>query len=146
MKYIRTKDGRIRIVVELNEFDEKEIRKIPNDCTMVKSNNIFGCSIVENENIIKQADTIEELIQDDDLALWFKIKVYCDDYYYEYLTKDVLMSIKDAKTIASMGYSGHFNLKDIKELYIKDKRGNYIKIAERKDEKGELELLWKRYF
>lgn len=64
MTYVRTKNEKIQIVIDPNEFDEEERRKIPDNCTMVKANNIFGCVIVENKNIIKQADTIEELIDE----------------------------------------------------------------------------------
>lgn len=132
MKYIRTKDE--------------------NNLIIDMSNNLLPYHITENGyidfnrfgmfEIVKQADNIEELIQDDDLALFFELKVYCDDYYYEYTIKNVFMSVRDAKQITGGDEPyGHFKIKDIKELYIKDKHDNYIKVAERKDEKGELELL-----
>lgn len=60
MKYIRTKDGILKIIKN-EDFDEQEKKKIPANCTMVYSLNIFGCTCVDNNNIIKQADTIPEL-------------------------------------------------------------------------------------
>ena len=71
MKYIRTKHGRILKIVKDEDFDDEEKVKIPNDCTMVYASNMFGCSIISNKNIIKQADTIEELC--DCLVLWKNI-------------------------------------------------------------------------
>ena len=60
MRYIRTEE-RIYIIVKCEDLDEEEKSKIPQDCVCVYANNIFGCSIINSNRIIKQADTIEEL-------------------------------------------------------------------------------------
>ena len=121
MKYIRTEDGRIMESI-INE-NRKELGYEPFE-------------------FINQADTIEELIQDDDLALWFELTVDCADCYYDYTIENAVMSVKDAKKITGGDDSyGHFKIKDIKELYIKNGQGNYIKAAQKETKEGELELL-----
>lgn len=127
MKYIRTKDGEIRIVIDPNEFDEEERRKIPDNCTMVEANNIYGCLIVENKNIIKQADTIEELV---DAWVFEEIEennhFYSGRYFKLFLKETVLSFLKDK--VYDNAYAS---------IWVD---GNLLKVA-KLNEKGELELL-----
>ena len=124
MKYIRTGEGLFEVEPKYRDLIGAK-----------------GMDYYRGWKIKRQADTIEELIQDDDLALWFELTVDCDDSYYEFTLENVLMSIRDAKKIAYEGYYGHFNIKDIKELYIKNKEGNYIKVAEKESPEKEFKLL-----
>ena len=61
MNYIRTRDGKIRIVIEPSEFDEEERNKIPDNCTMVKAFNMFGCEIISNKQIVVKSNKIKSL-------------------------------------------------------------------------------------
>ena len=72
------------------------------------------------EDIIKQADTIEELMMVGDL---------------------VFKKSGDIFVIANKAYIRHYiEHKSVSKLFIGDSKGNYIKVAEEND-KGELELL-----
>lgn len=133
MRYIRTEDG----IYEIVDFDNECIIK----CPIIKMDGrLTHCSDYEK---YEQADTIEELIQDDDLALFFELKVYCDDSYYEFTIKNALMSVRDARQIAGWDDPyGHFKIKDIKELYIKNGQGKYIKVAQKETKEGKLKITY----
>lgn len=115
MKYIRTKDG---------------IYKVENGFIQLSNQGLF----LEHfkDHIVKQADTIEELICDDDIL-----------YIYDLYSDAVLVVEGNVKPF---GYQRAIKLKewlDYKpkfDLFTKDSKGNYIKRAKTND-KGELELL-----
>ena len=146
MKYIRTKDGRIidlthwvkmpmlcidkenNLVEEDICYQTKWFEKIGNgDACYVRSE-----SISHKNQVLKQADTIEELICDDDIL-----------YIYD-LYPDAVLVVEG--NIKPFGYQKAIKLKewlDYKpkfDLFIKDTKGNYIKRA-KTNEKGELKLL-----
>lgn len=155
MKYIRTKDGRIIDVEKfINEektnpyYTDHEFEEIKNEedsCSLnwtaigTEYNSIkhqvgercqFGATI--DSPFIKQADTIEELICDDDIL-----------YIYD-LYPDAVLVVEG--NIKPFGYQEAIKLKDwlkyklFFDLLIKDSKGNYIKRAET-DDKGDLQLL-----
>ena len=155
-RYIRTKDGRI---IDIEAFINKEkenpyycehkFEEIKNDddtCAIywtaigTNINSIkdqigrrlqYGATI--DSPFIKQANTIEELIQDGDIL-----------YIYD-LYPDTVLVVEG--NIKPFGYNKVIKLKEwlkydfIKfDLYIKDEINNYIKVAHR-EPKEELELL-----
>ena len=109
MKYIRTKYGKI------GTFISEEL-----GYAFHTYNIFYEYWKPNNEAIVKQADTIEELMMIDDLV--FKkngdIFVIVNQAYIDY-------------------YIEH---KSVSKLFIKDIKGNYIKVAEEND-KGELRLV-----
>lgn len=153
MKYVRTKDGRIVDVEKfINEekdtpyykdFEFEEISKdgqlkwtaIGTEKCSLKDQIGIRChfSATLNSEVIKQANTIEELICDDDI-------IYLHDLY-----PDAILVVEG--NIKPFGYPEAIKLKkwlDYKflkfDLFIKDSKGNYIKRA-KTNEKGDLELL-----
>lgn len=152
MRYIRTKNG---VIIDLEKFinNEKdtpyytdfifdEITKDGNlkwtavgtDKNTMENQRGRRCqfSATLNSEIIKQADTIEELICDDDI-------LYIHDLY-----PDAVLVVE--RKIKPFGYDTSIELKEWLgykhkfDLFIKDSKGNYIKRAYR-NEKGEIELL-----
>jgi hypothetical protein len=155
MKYIRTKKGRI---IDLEKFinNEKdtpyytdfifdEITKdghlkwtaVGTDKNTMENQRGRRCqfSATLNSEIISQADTIEELICDDDIL-----------YLYD-LYPDAVLVVEGK--IKPFGYDtaielkewlGYKHYKPKFDLFTKDTEGNYIKRA-KTNEKGELELL-----
>ena len=88
--------------------------------------------IVSEENIVNIADTIEELIQDDDI-------LYIHDLY-----PDAVLVVEGG--IKPYGYNDRILLKDwleydwtVFDLYIKNGHDDYFKVASKKEE-GKLEL------
>ena len=124
MNYIRTKDRRILNVVDENDFDEEEKGKTPNNCTMVYALNMFGCSIVKNENIIQQADTIEDLTQVGDLV---KYEDRTTSYPYQTTFVEITKFFKPY----------HTAIYRVVELYIKQLNGDYKLVAK---DKGDYKL------
>lgn len=121
-KYIRTNDG----IYEYVDYDNECIIPMP----IIKyEGRLTHCAECD---IIKQADTIEELICDGDI-------LYIDDLY-----PDAVLVVEG--NIKPFGYQTAIKLKewlDYKlkfDLFIKDSKGNYIKRA-KINEKGNLELL-----
>ncbi len=122
MKYVRTRDN---------------IYEVKNDFIVLKSQELY---LPHFQDIItKQADTIEELICDDDI-------LYIDDLY-----PDAVLVVEG--NIKPFGYLTAIKLKEWLDgrhkfklfkpkfdLFIKDSKGNYIKRATT-NEKGKLELL-----
>ena len=161
MKYIRTKDGRIveesklepglkqNLITITRKSDNKEITQLNVDyasdylnwfaiceycrCHKINPKDIkYEITTLFND-VLKQADTIEELICDDDI-------LYIHDLY-----PDAVLVVEG--NIKPFGYPTAIKLKEwlsykhIKfDLLIKDSKGNYIKRAYR-NEKGEIELL-----
>lgn len=128
MKYIRTKYGKIYKTLEDYMQSDLPPTKIRVE-DVAKDWHI----IIYKSKIIKQADTIEELICDDDI-------LYTYDLY-----PDAVLVVEG--NIKPFGYPEAIKLKkflDYKfkqfDLFIKDSKGNYIKRATTND-KGELELL-----
>ena len=153
MKYIRTKDGRI---VDLEKFinEEKDtpyykdfiFDEITKDSKLnwtavgTDRNTIegqkgrrcqFGATL--DSEVVKQANTIEELICDDDI-------LYTYDLY-----PDAVLVVEG--NIKPFGYPEAIKLKKFLDyrfkqfdLFIKDSKGNYIKRA-KTNFNGELELL-----
>ena len=126
MKYIRTKYGRIC------KIRNKQKRLNGEYDTWYAGNNV---SLLYNQNhnlIDKEADTIEELICDDDIL-----------YIYD-LYPDAVLVVEG--NIKPFGYQTKIKLKEWLnykpkfDLLIKDSNGNYIKMAKTND-RGELELL-----
>lgn len=118
MRYIRTADG---------------VYKVIEECFKPTKNNVVFIPQEGLTRILKQADTIEELICDDDIL-----------YIYD-LYPDAVLVVEG--NIKPFGYQEAIKLKkwlDYKvlqfDLFIKDSKGNYIKRATTND-KGELELL-----
>lgn len=123
MKYIRTKNG----IYEYVGYDTECI--IPSPIVKYKDK-LTHC--IERD-IIKQADTIKDLVGDDDI-------LYIHDLY-----PDAVLVVEG--NIKPFGYQTAIKLKEwlkythIKfDLFIKDSEGNYIKRATTNDE-GELELV-----
>lgn len=122
MKYIRTKDGRI---IETSELVNCEDKRFPNGWFTKNGEPLIA---------IKQADTIKELIQDGDLCHLAECKV-CRD------------RISVVKVFPREDYIGisipgiEYTEEDVLELWIKDTKGNYIKVAQKETKEGELELL-----
>ena len=111
MSYIRTKDE-IYEVGELVETRSAILDKLHTKYYL-------------KQNIIAQADTIEELIQDNDI-------IYIHDLY-----PDVVLIVEGS--IKPFGYNNSIKLKEwLKfksiefDLYIKQSNGDYHKIAEKK--------------
>lgn len=84
-----------------------------------------SCVFIEEKDILKQSDTIEELIQDNDM-------IYIHDLY-----PDVVLVVEG--NIKPFGYNNSIKLKEwLKfkftefDLYIKQSNGDYHKIAEKK--------------
>ena len=120
MKYIRTKD---------KVWNTSKLCKDNQNWYYLISNDLY---VFCESEIIKQADTIEELIQDNDI-------LYIHDLY-----PDAVLVVEG--NIKPFGYNEHIKLnewlkyKNKFDLYIRDSKGNYIYVAKR-NEKGELELL-----
>lgn len=117
-KYIRTKEGIYEVVNESETFYE---------CMR----NVFVSKDIFYHKD-KVADTIEELIQDNDV-------LYIHDLY-----PDTVLVVEG--NIKPFGYNEKIELKKwLKyktkfDLYIRNSRGDYIRVA-KMNEKGELELL-----
>ena len=156
MKLIRTKDGRIIDVekfikqekenLNYSDFSDFHLKNKDDHCVIewsaigTKNNSItdqigrrcqFGASI--DSPFVKQANTIEKLICDDDIL-----------YIYD-LYPDAVLVVEGK--IKPFGYDEAIKLKDwlkykhLKfDLLTKDIKGNYIKRA-KKDIEEELELL-----
>lgn len=127
MRYVRTKDGRIA------EIKENMIVKVSDDATrLVYKNKPHICVLDGDDDIFKQADTIEELICNDDIL-----------YIYGLYPSVVLVVERNIKPL---GYDMSIKLKEWLgyphkfDLFIKDSNENYIKRAKR-NWKGEWELL-----
>lgn len=134
MKYIRTKDGRIidsnRFKIKREIYENGDLKYYEFGTTPYIDREVL---YVGKTEIANQADTIEELICDDDI-------LYIHDLY-----PDVVLVVEG--NIKPFGYPTAIKLKEwlgyknIKfDLFIKDSKGNYIKRAET-NEKGEMELL-----
>lgn len=107
MKYIRTKDAIFKVT-----------SKAGNIYCAENQNNEFV--LVNGRVVVKEADTIEELMMIDDL---------------------VFKKNKDIFVIKNQAYIDYYiKHKSVAKLFIKDSKGNYIRVAEEND-KGELELL-----
>ena len=125
MRYIRTKDGIYDL--EKSLFHQYNgIRVLTPYCKQYE----------ENPSLCKTADTIEELICDDDI-------LYLHDLY-----PDAVLVVEGK--IKPFGYDtaielkewlGYKHYKPKFDLFTKDTEGNYIKRA-KTNKKGELELLW----
>ena len=124
MRYIRTKDGIYDL--EKSLFHQYNgIRVLTPYCKQYE----------ENPSLCKTADTIEELICDDDI-------LYLHDLY-----PDAVLVVEGK--IKPFGYDtaielkewlGYKHYKPKFDLFTKDTEGNYIKRA-KTNKKGELELL-----
>lgn len=123
-KYIRTK----------NKVYEVESEYINNESKWI-GYNIVGddMALILKDQVIKQADTIEELIQDNDI-------IYIHDLY-----PDAVLVVEG--NIKPFGYNDVIKLKEwLKykftkfDLYIKQSNGDYHKVAKLNDI-GELELI-----
>lgn len=121
MKYIRTKDGEIHTIVRDEDISKEEKAKCPDNCILVYANNIFGCSIINENKIIKQADTIEEL---------------CDEFVY----CKMLITKEDVKEILN---SEDYKCKEIYgAIWVFDSNGTpTLKSVAKMNENGDLELL-----
>lgn len=136
MKYIRTKGGHI---VDTSIY-KKVVERTFNGKVVAIDLNHWGqdndkCPTwIEAKDIVKQSDTIEELICDDDIL-----------YIYD-LYPDAVLVVEG--NIKPFGYPEAIKLKEWLnhyykpkfDLFIKDSQGNYIKRAKMND-KGELELI-----
>lgn len=127
MRYIRTKNGRII------EIEENMIVKVYDGVPrLVYKINPMICVLDSDDDILKQANTIEELICDDDIL-----------YLYD-LYPDVVLVVEG--NIKPFGYDTAIKLKEWLgykhkfDLFTKDNKGNYIKRA-KANKKGEMELL-----
>ena len=152
MKYIRTKNG---VIIDLEKFinNEKdtpyytdfifdEITKdghlkwtaIGTDKNTMENQRGRRCQFdaTLNSEIIKQADTIEELICDDDILCLYDLypdAVLVVEGNIKPFGYDITIKLKEW-----LGYKHKF------DLFTKDSEGNYIKRA-KTNKKGELELL-----
>lgn len=152
MKYVRTKDGRIVDVEKFinkekdtpyyKDFKFEEISKdgvlkwtaIGTEKNSMEEQRGIRChfSAELNSEVIKQANTIEELICDDDIL-----------YLYD-LYPDAVLVVEGK--IKPFGYDTAIELKkwlgyELEfDLFTKDSEGNYIKRTKR-NEKWEMELL-----
>ena len=127
MRYIRTKNGRII------EIEENMIVKVYDGVPrLVYKINPMICVLDSDDDILKQANTIEELICDDDIL-----------YLYD-LYPDAVLVVEGK--IKPFGYDTAIELKkwlgyELEfDLFTKDSEGNYIKRTKR-NEKWEMELL-----
>lgn len=109
MKYIRTKDGQVLDFDKLNELQKAFIM----------------CSI---KDIIKQVDTIEELICEGDL-----VRIYGTIIEVQHIDTDNCTYFYDDE-------GNCYSTNNIIELYIKQSNGDY-KLAAKPNEKKDLELL-----
>lgn len=134
-KYIRTKDGILPIVItKLTEpmFIERKGELI--GYWGYRRNGDYVIGEILTKDLVKIADTIEELIQDGDLCHFAKCNV-CRDH------------ISDVRVFLRKNYIGisvpgiEYSANDVLELWIKDTMGNYIKVAQKETEKGDLELI-----
>lgn len=133
MKYIRTEDG-IEQALYGEDFNEGKSYFYKTKYQWVYGDvyNKVKVKTYAKNGITKIADTIEELICDDDIL-----------YIYD-LYPDAVLVVEG--NIKPFGYPSSIKLKkwlDYKpkfDLFIKDSKGNYIKRAKTND-KGELELL-----
>ena len=124
MKYIRTKDG-------IYEVEKKERAYFEGQPWLYYCKGRYG--LVEEKDILNQSDTIEELIQDNDI-------LYIHDLY-----PDAVLVVEG--NIKPFGYDEPIALKEWLthtwvefDLYIKNNDGNYIKVAT-KEREEKLELL-----
>ena len=157
-RYIRTEDGRIIDVEKFidkekkSEFYEEhksfELKNEDKECILrwtavgTKLNSIdnqvgrrcsFSASI--SSPFIKVANTIEELIQDGDLC---RLDGCCVQ------PRDITACVKvfPHKDYTGISVPGvEYSTKDVLELWIKNEKGNFIKVAEKKSKKGRLKLL-----
>ena len=121
-KYIRTKNGIYEVIK--NELGE---------CIKIDGGFIMLEDIRPIEQNIREANTIEELIQDNDML-----------YIYD-LYQDVVLIVEG--NIKPFGYNNSIKLKEwLKfkltefDLYIKQPNGDYHKVAEKK-QYGKLVLI-----
>ena len=160
MKYVRTKDGRIveesklepglkqNLITITRKNDNKEITQLNVDyasdylnwvaiceycrCHRINPKDIKYETTTVFNDVLKQADTIEELICDDDIL-----------YLYD-LYPDAVLVVEGK--IKPFGYDTAIELKkwlgyELEyDLFTKDSEGNYIKRTKR-NEKWEMELL-----
>lgn len=108
MKYVRTKDG----IYETREGGE--------------TYNGFGCKTkngtlkVHKNDIVKQSDTIEELIMVGDLVVWYNSSSQREEYLYIHNEDELFAAI-------------HYT---VKQLFIKV--GENFNLVAKENEKGEL--------
>ena len=116
MKYIRTKDGKI---YELQETKSKEKY-------LVRTNELIPLWNTNEYEVLKEADTIEELI--DEYVLREKANCKLDVDYAELTEDDVKLCLQDHDIFGAIWVNG-------------DKEEPILKSVAKMNEKGELELL-----
>ena len=123
MKYIRTKETDYGCIIDTLRY---------------KNETGEDCYISENE-IVKSADTIEELIQSGDLVE-FEVQMFMRPLIAQVRVHKVSYSNGIELSIPGVA----FGTKNVKALWVQTPNGDFHKVAEKKTEEGELELLWKK--
>ena len=165
MKYIRTKDGRIidieKIIDEekrenpyYKDFQFDEIQNVTNSgiedyCYIrwtavgTEQNSIEGqkgkrvsLQICIDSPFIKQADTIEELIQDGDLVE-FEVRILTCPLVAQIRLHSV--SYGNGIELSVPGIA--FGTKNVLALWIKLPNGDFHKVAQKENQEGKLKLL-----
>ena len=126
MKYIRTKDGIYEVLTTyLDDWNNKSYRVIGGGAREY-------CEMYSE--IIKKADTIEELIQDGDLCRLAKCEVCREQIaVVRVFPRNDYIAI----SVPGIEYGEDYVL----ELWIKDTKGNYIKVAQKETKEEKLKLL-----